>query len=443
MKIPSSSRKRYLSGADWCVTALSKGTADLTGRRCIFQIAVFLDAIPDSDRLKASFREFCDRFPVLWGGPARCWCLAPYWRTPSGPNPYLPIRIGHSSLPENATWQTVLRQIEILTNRHAARLHWTVAFDTIHIGNTHSVLVFSFDHKLFDAAGGESFINLFLRYANDRVDDAEFPPPHLTASAQLDHWATKFKSGQKVNRLMRSLARGDTCSLPLPRDVHYRPFRFRVERFNPAEAERIRERAFTTAGYLMLTPYLLATAAAVFRDTFRAATPDSGNFVVSVSTAKSQQGAPRRRLFFNNLSFLYFQFPVDEALDRDALAVTLREQLIHQGREQIPAAIEDANLLMRILPLRSYWRLLMRFYRNHLSSFGFTSLGESAITEPTVLGCPVSHRIHFPVIPTPPGIGLIVDQSGGGYHIVLSYIEGIITEENADTIMANLRAHLL
>ncbi len=443
MKIPSSPRKRYLGGADWCIAALNQGTAGLTGRRCMFQIAVFLDGIPDGERLEASFKAFCARFPVLWGAPARCWCLAPYWRTPPAPDPCQPVRIGRSSLPADASRQTVVRHIETLTNRHAARLRWTAALDSVRVGNTHSVLVFSFDHRLFDAAGGEAFINLFLRQTNGRADAAEFPPPHPTASAELDRWKEKFRSGQKVNRMMRSLAQGDTCWLPLPPDAIHRPFRFRVECFTPEEAQRIRERAFAVAGYLMLTPYLLATAAAVFHPVFRAQAAGPCNFVVSVSTARTRTQAPRRRLFFNDLSFLYFQFPMDAATDRDTLAVSLREQLIRQGREGIPAAIEDGNLLMRILPARWYWRFLMRFYRNRLSSFGFTGLGASAITEPAVLGCPVRDRIHFPIIPTPPGVGLILDQSGGGYHIVLSYIEGILSEESADALMANLRASLL
>ena len=82
MKVPSSPDKRYLSGADWCVAALSQGTVETTGRRCIFQIAVFLEGVPDSDRLASEYKAFCVRFPVLWGTPARCWCLAPYWKYP-------------------------------------------------------------------------------------------------------------------------------------------------------------------------------------------------------------------------------------------------------------------------------------------------------------------------------------------------------------------------
>lgn len=443
MNVPSSPHKRYLSGADWCIAAMSEGTSAQTGRRCIFQIAVFLNGIPDQERLSTAFKAFYAQFPVLRGAPARCWCLAPYWKMPVTDDLDHPIRVGRSTLPVGATRQTVIRHIETLANRNSRRLSWKAGLDIVQVGDDQSVLVFSFDHVLFDAVGAENFINLYLRQVAGETCEADLPPPHLAAPARLNQWRQKFKSGQKVNRMMRSLAQGDTCWLPLPTDMSNRPFRFRVETFTPAEAEHIKARAFKVAGYLMFTPYLLATAAAAFRTVFKKGAADDCNFVVSVSTAKTNAGASKWHVFFNDLSFLYFQFPAAAAADRDALAGNIREQFIFQRKEDIPAAIEDANLLMRILPRRAYWRFLMRFYHNRLSSFGFTSLGESAITAPEVLGCPIHDHIHFPVIPTPPGIGLILNQSHVSYHLVLSYIEGILPEETADAIMTDLRARLL
>ena len=443
MKVPSSPDKRYLSGADWCVAALSQGTVETTGRRCIFQIAVFLEGVPDSDRLASEYKAFCVRFPVLWGTPARCWCLAPYWKYPEAAEAERSIHFGRSVLPENATQADVVRHIETLTNGYAARAGWRTALDFVQVGEAASVLVFSFDHNLFDAVGAETFINLFFRQANGEARDAEFPPARQTAPAQLDRWCQKFRSGQKVNRMMRRLAEGSTAWLALPQDARQRPFRFRVVTFSAEEARRIQERAFAVAGYLMFTPYVLATAAAAFHPFFSGRVAQDGHFVVSVSTDKPKSGVRMPHYFFNDLSFLYFRFSVEAAADRNALAGTVREQLMSQAKEGVPAAIEDANLLMRILPVRAYWAFLMRVYRNRLASFGFTCLGESALRTPAVLGCRVRDQIHFPVIPAPPGIGLILSQSRGVYHAVLSYIEGILSEEEVDALMASFRMRLL
>ncbi len=443
MKVPSSPNKRYLSGADWCVAALSQGTVETTGRRCVFQVAIFLEGVPDVDRLAAAFKAFCARFPVLWGALARCWCLAPYWRYAVTANPENPLHIGRSALPGDATLPDIVRQIETLINAHAKRRGWETALDFVQVGTEACVLVFSFDHCLFDAVGAERFINLFFRQANGEACEADFPPPRQTASAQLDQWGQRFKSGQKINRMMRRLAEGGTSWLAMPRDALQRPFRFKVEAFSAEESLLLRKRAFEVAGYLMFTPYVLATAASVFRPLFSKGAAPNASFVVSVSAAKPKAADRTPHFFFNDLSFLLFQFPVAAAADRDALSVIVREQLVSQAKEGMPSAIEDANLLMRILPTRMYWRFLIRFYRNRLSSFGFTCLGESAVKTPSVTGCRVRTQIHFPVTPAPPGIGLILNQSGGSYHAVLSYIEGILSEEEAAALMKSFRARLL
>lgn len=443
MKVPSSSNKRYLSGADWCVAALSQGTVETTGRRCVFQVAIFLEGSPDMDGLAAEFRAYCARFPVLWGAPARCWCLAPYWKYADAADPERPIRIGRRVLPEGATRADIVRHIETLSNAHAGRSGWETALDFVQVAKGECALVFAFDHCLFDAVGAETFINLFFRQVNGEACETEFPPARQTASAQLDQWGRKFASGKKVNRMMRRLAEGESAGLLLPPDALRRPFRFRVVTFSAEESRRIQERAFKVAGYLMFTPYVLATAATVFHPFFSRRAGTGANFVVSVSTDKAKTAVRTPHFFFNDLSFLYFQFPVAAAADRDALAGVVREQLVSQAKEGMPAAIEDANLLMRILSIRSLWRFLMQFYRNRLASFGCTCLGDSAVKTPAVAGCRVRDQIHFPVIPSPPGIGLILNQSGGVYHAVLSYLEGILAEEEVDGLMADFRSRLL
>jgi hypothetical protein len=441
MRVPSSAGKRYLGGADWCVAALSEGTSVTTGRRCMFQVALLLDGVPDGDRLEADFRSFCARFPALQGAPARCWCLAPYWRQPAAVDRDRPVPVGRMELPERAGPEELLRHVERLVNTYAARPGWLAALDIVRIGGANSALLFSFDHVLFDADGAEAFIDLFIRQVNGEATSDDFPPAHLTADARLDHWSRKFKSGQKVNRMMRRLAASETAWLPLPTDAHRRPFRFRLLTFPPEEARQIEQQAFRVAGYLMFTPYVLATAAAIFRPLFDH--QQGANFVVSVSTDKPATARRIPHLFFNGLSFLYFQFPIDRAADRDALAGLVRDQLVDQMKEGIPEAIEDANLLMRILPARLLWHFFLKLYRNRLSSFGFTCLGESAMRSTALLGCPIRDRIHFPVIPTPPGIGLVLCRHRGAYQVVLSYVEGILDETAADALLERFRAALL
>ena len=443
MKIPSSPHKRYLGGADWCVAALERGTIETTGRPTVFHMAVFLEGLPDEGRLEARFRELCGRFPLLWGRPARCWCLAPYWKIPASALGR-EVSVGHIALPIAAAMEDVVRQIEALANERA-RLHsCAVALQIVKWGEARSVLVFSFDHHLFDASGAERFIDLFFRFLDGRAIAGDFPDPNPTEPAQLDQWLKRFASGRKLNRAMRHLSPGASAGLDLPADAVRRPFRFRVVSLTEEESRQVQERAFSTAGYLMFLPYVLATAAAVFRPLFvgRAA-PDS-NFTVTVSTSRLRppaDGAPH--FFFNDLSFLYFGFPMASATDRDGLARTVRDQMIAQVKDEMPAAIEDSNLLMRILPARLFWKFMVLFFRHRLSSFALTCLGEPLIKASTAMGCPIRSHIHFPVIPAPPGLGLVLSRSGKVYHAILSYIEGILPEKDIDALLDSFRRLLL
>ena len=443
MKLPSSAHKRYLGGADWCLATLNHGTRETTGRRATFHVAVLLAGAPDADRMESGFRTFCERFPVLWGALARCWCLAPYWKYPPSPDPTA-ISVTRSSLPAGAPQEEVVRWMEARANAGEPLRGCAVSFHILRIGEAEGALGFSFDHHLFDAGGAERFSDLFFRFLNGEARAGDFPEGRPTAPARLDGWIRRFLNAHRVRQWMRRLGDPSAAALPLPGDASRRPFRFRVASFGEEDSRRVKDRAFEVAGYLMFMPYVLATAAAAFGPFFRKRSAPDAQFVVSVSTDKPKGMAVHApHFFFNDLSFLYFNFPPAAGDDRNALAGALREQLIAQVKDELPAAVEDANLLMRILPVATFWKFLMHLYRNQLASFAFTCLGTPALKTAAVLGCPVRGHLHLPIIPTPPGIGLILSRSGGAYHAVLSYIEGILPEDEIDALMESFRAKLL
>jgi hypothetical protein len=446
MRIPSSPHKQYLNGADWCLRALEIGTRIKTGHRLVFAVSVYLEGVPDEQELKRRFVLFCRQFPVLRGRDARCWCLAPYWKYSSSRPPRVPeeIRIGGGVLPDGGTQAEFLDLVGQVVNRYSLTPGWRVGIEFLRtLEGTRSMLLFLFDHGLFDAKGADAFIQLFLQQVNGQqasLSDTELRP---RADAQLEGWIRRFKSGQKANRCLLKLMNAQTAYLPLPEGLMTRSIRFQELCFTPEEAKRVQERAFAVAGYLMFAPYALATAASAFYPVFNRPGMESFDYVISTSTDKQRSATRKRHVFFNNLSFLFFQFPLREAARRDSLAERLRDQLVQQARDGLPAAIEEANLLMRILPAKWLWAILMKFYRNRMSSFAFTSLGEPPMTLSEVAGCRVTDCIHFPVIPAPPGLGLILCQHEGKLHAVLSYFDGVISDEEAKGILARFRTQLL
>ena len=446
MRLPSSLKKRYLNGADWCLRALAVGTKMKANRRLVFAVSTFLEGAPDANHLKSKYILFCQQFPVLLGRDARCWCLAPYWKYSETKVPRVPeeIRVGGGVLQKHESPIDFTKYIEQALNNYAVLDGWRVALDVVQTTDaTRSMLVFMFDHCLFDAKGADAFIQLFFQYVNSgemSIPESEKLP---RADAQLDNWGSRFKSGRDANRCIRNLMNAETANLPLPQNLATRPIRIREICFTPEEAKRIQARAFEVAGYLMFAPYALATAVSAFYPVFSRLLNGSFDFVVSTSTDKQRTATRKHHVFFNDLSFLFFQFPMSAASDRNALAVLLRNQLVQQARDGLPTVLEEANLLMRIFPAKVLWQFLMKYYRNRMSSLAFTSLGEPQMNVSEVAGCRVQDYIHFPMIPTPPGLGLILCQHAGKLHAVLSCFEGIISDEDMDAVLARFRVQIL
>ena len=86
---------------------------------------------------------------------------------------------------------------------------------------------------------------------------------------------------------------------------------------------------------------------------------------------------------------------------------------------------------------------MFTFFRNRLSSFALTCLGDPLLKTATVLGCAIRTHVHYPVMPAPPGLGLILNRSGDVYHVVLSYLEGVLPEDEVATLLDEFRQRLL
>jgi hypothetical protein len=51
----------------------------------------------------------------------------------------------------------------------------------------------------------------------------------------------------------------------------------------------------------------------------------------------------------------------------------------------------------------------------------------------------VTNLIHMPLVPAPPGIGLFVNQHAGRMNMVLTYVDGMLADEDARRILDDAR----
>jgi hypothetical protein len=86
----------------------------------------------------------------------------------------------------------------------------------LHAGDARSFLGMTFDHRLFDARGAESFLELLSAYAASAVVPECVASIAMTEPSHLDRWADKFRAGQQVNRALVRLSQSDAITYALP-----------------------------------------------------------------------------------------------------------------------------------------------------------------------------------------------------------------------------------
>ena len=434
VSLPYSHNRRYLTGIDWTIGALYAMTRQSTGGGNTFQIALELKGTLDPVRFKAAVESFVAQFPVLGGRPSRDWTLAPYWRMPRI-NPSLSVPIEFAQVSETDAFAL----LEQSANRAMRDADTHLAVRVFHVGVAHHYVAVQFDHRLFDATGAEAFLTLFHRWTLGEDCAALIQKVSLEEPAHLCDWIQKFEAGKQLIRLLNTFAQSPLMILPRPSPLKGRKTRFVVMEFTAEETRAMIERANQEAGFLMFLPYTLAVSLQALAPAFARREAQGKEFIVSVSLDLRTPETVAAKLFFNHLSFMFFQVPVDLIRDRKALLDALRIQMYEQVKSGFPKALYESSMLMRILPLKFLSRLMLKPLRGEFASLGFTCVGKSGYSAGRFMEAELVNLVHMPLVPVPPGIGFFMSQFGSKMNAVLSYVDGMLTEDDVQRLQADVR----
>ncbi len=433
-------QKRYLTGIDWAINTLDYRARKTTGHGNSSQIILFLKDRLDAERLRPLLARTTAEMPVLQGRVARAWNLCPYWKIDSSSDSKLLLteetRTGISRDEIVDCFQTKVNQ-KFTGRREHLRFH------LLHVDGGRSCLAMHFDHRLLDAYGAELFLELLTRTAAG--EDAGLRDKiKLVEPPSLGDWRRRFKAGQKVNRLRLALAGQETAAISLSSGRKPRFSRFQVATMAGEESARIVDNAYRQAGYLMLLPYLLACALESFDRLFRARNLAVGDYVVPVSVVRRSPETLWEDLFFNRLSFVFFQIPsrLAAAGNRDELIAALRSQLYTHLKNRLPEDFCHAAMLTRIAPLPIMNRLADIPLRGKVGSFYFSCLKESGLTSRRFLGAEIDNLLHTPHMPMPPGLGLACNLFQDKINITLSAAQGIMERSEERMLLDDLTGRL-
>ena len=299
-------------------------------------------------------------------------------------------------------------------------------------------LCMTFDHRIFDARGAELFLHLFQQ----KLAEAEFSNVSgniaFSSSSGLTQWSRKFKAGRNVNRRIMTMAKSSTLeALPLPEGK--RGYRYHLISFDEKETTRIYEQAYQESGYLMESPYLLSVVLQCMHELFRNKQLSGDSYLVPVTLDLRTGQDPLQEVFFNYVSYLFYQVPVEMVSDRKELIALLKQQMYDQVKSGFPKDLAEASLLTRIAPLPLLGKVLHMPMKGKMATFAFSHLGRSSYQHPTFMGKKILNLFHMPRVPAPPGIGFFSNYYNNRLNLVISYLDGLLSSEEARMLQEDVR----
>lgn len=419
---------------DWVLFCLDDMTRRDTTVGMAMQVVLELEGELAEEAVLRGFETLAGPYPELWARVRRAWHLAPYWKPRR-----VPARALTPTVHRARDDREVRAILERTINTPFPSRDQHIAAHLIHNGGK-STLAVIFDHRLFDARGAESF----LREIEDHCRrPAPSPPADRSRPEHLDHWAEKFEAGRQVNAALFKLFEGlRPRVLPDHGPGRRRRFGFREICFDERATEELLTRIEDRAGLFMAMPYSLAIVFQVLHAVFESRGVSGEDYVVPVMTDTRGPRGQGKEMLFNHFSFLLFRESAATVADLPRLVESLKEQMYEQVKSKLTLNLAEASLLGRILPTPVLSRVARTTLSRGLSSFCFSFLGETNQVPASFLGVDVRRSYHMPTVPFPPGLGVFFRQSRSCLSAQVTYAEGVLTEAEADRVVAEIEGRL-
>jgi len=430
-----SKRKRYLSGSDWVINTLDHMMKAVTCSGNMSQIVLLFNSLLDEQDLRNRLNRFVKQFPVLQGNVARDFKFTPYWKIPASMERYITLNVAY--VEDVSSLKSLLPMLEKSANSSFRDNNEHIAFH-LFSNSERSALALTFDHRIFDARGAESFLNLFQKSLNENSPSGEIT---FTSSMALTQWMKKFMAGRNVNRRIIALSKSTPKSLPLQggRD---RGFKYRLMTFTDQETYAISDRMYREAGYLMESPFFLSVITQTMHEVFKNKYTAGSSYLIPVTIDLRPGLDPLQEVFFNHVSYLYYQIPVQTAEDLKGLITSFKQQMYDQVKSGYPKDLAEASLLTRIAPLPLLGKLLHIPLKGKMATFAFSHLGKSSYQFTEFMGNDIENIFHMPRVPAPPGLGFFSNYYNNRLNLVISYLDGLLIDEEVSMLETGIRKRL-
>lgn len=292
------------------------------------------------------------------------------------------------------------------------------------------VLVLTWFHPLMDARGGQNFLDLLIRChgagGERRWDDSA---PALVPDPDGRTLKERRIIAKKSLDYLRAVAPEPPVSLSSTMIPPGRAcFVHRSFSVPDAGEQRATREIF----------WRLAVVGKAMAELWRARGLPDAPFLLPISVDQRPRGAPGST-FGSQLSFHFTQFRPSDTGDVPGLARALRVQMA----DAVRAGYVDANAVgiefLKYLPLSRMLRVLPWTVNGELFSFNCADLADWPASLERCFGRRVVNAYHVPVLPPRPGVGVFFNRCGSRNNLVVSWLEGVVSREDAARIIEVVR----
>ncbi len=419
------------------------------------QIVLELEGRLSEDALRASVDRIVGHFPVLRSRRRRALpYFYPYWSfdPDSFATPYPRIRTHVLSDAkgdgegEATDVERSRLHLEIFNVPLDAKGGELLRFDLISRFDR-TDLVMTWHHPLMDSQGAEKLLALVAR--------PELEGPEIWregenfANSYTQRLLVKKTFKERMAESRGSLENVSACSRPAPVSLYAgrrasagRRQGFHVVRFSPEETRAIAANASALCGALRTSDYFLwATLVELDRLQRRmdVATP---SYVITLPVDMRPKGG-RGALFSTQESTLFYHIDAETLADRDKVLESLRAQTTQAIRKDWLRSFLYGMEISRPFPAWFFMMMSRNAMKGEIGSLFFANIARNSANLTEFLGSRILDFSHVPAVAAPPGIGVFFYRFGDALKCTIVYVEGMLSEEDAEMFAEGLKSLLL
>jgi len=303
-----------------------------------------------------------------------------------------------------------------------------------YFNNNTSCILFAFHHILFDFAGVQSFINSLAGMVDIPLLPAEVKPAPFKVRFNR-FFRGVFFTFREANRHMTVPER----KLPFQKTLHitYRELQFTEEETSVINENCIRKGLQLNRSIFQVACVSMALHQEIFSK------QKNHNFIWVPVPVNFRKKGLKDAVLFNGLSFLFYKLKPEILSDTDKTVCEIRQQMMDQMRKELPQAFVDFADGYWYMPMPFYYPMMNLPSLGKLSSFSFSTLGNTFSGMEEFMGLPVSEIKNYPSNSIAPGFTFLFYEFRGTLRIMTSWVQGQYSSQEQEEVLQKIRNLML